>query len=225
VSYRVATWNTGSGAFLGPQTIINAIVSGADFELTEKLSPEEMDRAIDETILNLPVKREVGIPTVEGATFYTLDAAASPNTIRSILEVYYYADPSNSLNRDRREFTQHEILMTATGLELRIPGGLTASQQIILESLLQLSLGVGDAATVNLPDEETILWGAAARCYDLMLRGVAGDARSALLQDRRDAVRQYNVLASKSLPEIYKEITFEQRPIGIGLGALDDWRW
>lgn len=216
-NYQVGSFNTGSGAWVGLTPVINAIASGADFEIHEKLDPDELDRALDETILTLPLRREVGLRTVDGATFYTLDGAASPNTIRTVLAVYYFANPDASLNRDRRDLVEHEIVTTPTGMELRITRGLAASQQIILDAHLTLSLGAGDAATINLPDRETVLWGAAARCYDLLIQKSPGQFEGAYRQRRAEAAKAFSVLARRHFPETFKELTLSPR------GPLDDW--
>lgn len=218
VDYRVGSFNLGSGAWYSSQIPRNAIASGADFEIHERIAPFLMDRYIDETILKIPVRREVGIPTVQGAAFYTLDGAASPHTIKSILNVYYFTNPSGSLNRDRRDIPQEAIVVTATGVELRAPYALGASQQLVLDALLTLTMGAGgDTATITFreteqPDDkyEAILWGAAALCYDYMIpRAQPGEERDALRENRSEAVRQFNRHASKGLPEISKKMTFE----------------
>ena len=222
--YRVGSFNTASGAFAGGALVIYAIASGADFEVHDRLSPSEMDGAIDETILQLRARREVGLPTIDGKTFYTLDGAASPNTIVNVLNVYYYANPDGSLNRDRRQLVQHAIVNTGSGQELRLPYGLGGSLQLIVDAILQLTLGAGgDGATINLPDEETILWGAAARCYDLLAARSGGQETAAYERRRMEAARTFSRLSRRFFPEIAKQITFEQ-PVGAVFGgALDDW--
>jgi len=209
--YRIGSYNAPSGAFVGLTPLVVAIANNADFEINERISPGEMDRAIDETIMSLPVRREIGIPTVAGVTFYTLDGAASPNAIRAIMNVYYHSSPASSLNRTRQDFQQQEIVTTMSGVEVRIHGGLAASMQLMLDVLLQMSLGAGDAATINLPDEEVILWGAAARCYDLLLADApaTGQTAAEYRTRRAEAARTFSLKSRRFLPEIIRKLTFE----------------
>lgn len=221
--YQVGTYNAGSGAFLSGQLTLNAIASGALYELHERLNAAEMDAAIDETILGIVVRREVGIRSIDGALFYTLDGAASPNTIKTVLNTYYFANPSGSLNRDRREFVpKPQFVATPTGNELRLTPGqaLGASYQIVLDAILELSLPAGDTATINLPHEEVVLWGAAARCYDLIIQRSPGQEAGLYEKRRSDAVRMFNRLAPRDMPEIVKPITFETP---LASNVLADW--
>jgi hypothetical protein len=211
--YQIGSFNYGSGAAFGAMLLTATVASGMDFEIHDKLAPEEINTAIDETILSLRVRREVALPTIDGLTFYTLDAAASPNTIIDIKDVYWFANPSSSLNRDRREFAQHEITLTATGLELRIGPyqGLGGSAQIVLDAELQLSMGAGDGGTINCPwDEETISWGAAARCYDLLIARSPSQEVTQYMVRRSEAAKTFTVKAKKIMPDQDFPLTFSQ---------------
>ena len=227
--YRVGSFNVGSGAWLSAQLLQSAIASGADIEISEKLSAADMDRYIDETIMTFRVRREVTIP-VNGSNFYAIDGAASPNTIKSVLNAYYYADASSTTNRLRRhDLTQEQVVFTATGMELRLPMVLTGSQQIVLDALLQMSLPAGDAATINLGplvDEETILWGAAARCYDRIIQDAPGKEAGEYERRRKDAVRQWNRESAKARPQIDSKIGFDSAFEGQRRPDSDplDWR-
>jgi hypothetical protein len=211
VDYRVGSFNVNTGAFVSVAAAINAIASGADFEVHQKLSAPQMDSALDETILRMGAQRiEVGIPSVPGALFYDITTVGSPNfRVTSVLDAYYYADPSNSLNRDRRNFTQEAVVLTGSGVEFRAEYALAASMQLILDALVTYTLGAADAATINLPDEETVLWGAAARCYDTLIADSPGQETNLYEKRRKEAVMQFNRLATKQAPQIDKKLTFE----------------
>lgn len=227
-NYRVGSFNIGSGAFLSAQNVLGtAVPSGGDFEVSQKISPNDMDRYLDEVIALVRFRQEVGIPSIDGLTFYTLDGAASPNQIKSVLNAYWFQAPNGSLARWRHDFTQEQIVFTATGMELRLPGGLPGSAQIVLDAMLQVTLGAADLATVNFPDEETVLWGAASRVWDRLMVDSPGQEYGNYAKLNQRAVLQYNFLSKKNLPEIDHKIGFDspykfQRG-GNWLGPLDDW--
>lgn len=191
VDYRVASFNYPSGAAVTGQVAINAIVSGMDYEIHQKVAPADKDRCIDEAIAKFRVRQEVGFPSIDGQRFYSLsDAVASPNTILEVLNVWYYANPASTQNRDQRFWPERPVVaLTATGRELRIPSALTWSQQIVLDCLLQVTLGASDAATVNIPlipNDNAILDGAAAQAYDLLIQKTPGQEDGRLINRRKE---------------------------------------
>lgn len=214
--YRVGSYNPLSGGLYSAQTLRNAIASGADFEIHERLSAAELDACLDQTILDLRVQREVGIPSVDGAWFYTLDHAASPNTIIDYREVYYFAQPDGSLNRQRIDLPTARVVTTATGTELRLGQSLAASVQLVIDAYLQLSLPASDDATINIPDRDWVLWGAAARAYDLMIQNAPGQEETHLMQRRAEAARAFSRISQRKQPSIDHKLTFEAPPAGIG---------
>ena len=225
--YRVGSFNTGSGAFLSAQTVRGAaLASGGDFEVSQKISPADMDRYLDETIALMRFRQEVALPTVEGNTrFYAIDTVASPNTIKSVLNAYYYSDPTSTTNRGRVDLTQDQIVFTATGMEIRLPApaGLDASMQIVLDAMLQMTLGASDAATVNIVDTETILWGAAARVWDRLMVDSPGSEYGNYGKLNQRAAQMYTHLSKKNVPEIDHKIGFDSPIAGRRLDALSDW--
>ncbi len=73
---------------------MSAIPSGADFEVSQKISPALMDTYLDETISLMRFRQEVAFRGYRAKT-YAIDGAASPNTIKSVLNAYYFADPTD----------------------------------------------------------------------------------------------------------------------------------
>lgn len=227
-NYRVGTFNSASGAWSGLTKLRAAIPAGADFEIHEKMWPDAMDAAIDETILTLPVRREVAFSTIDGALFYTLDGLASPHTIKSVLNAYIWTNPGSSLNRMRQDLTQEQIVVTGSGVELRVPYAVGASWQVVLDALLTLSMNaLGDYGTITLhdtegPTAEAILWGAAARCYDLLVaRAQRGEDKDELIKRRQEAVGQFNIKSRSGLPQVARKIGFEtafENGYGLGIG-------
>lgn len=208
--YRVGTYNIGSGAFISQTPAAAAFGSGEYFEVSEKLSATEMDAAIDETIIEQRVRQEWGMASIDGARFYDVDLALSGSgyALHRPLDAYYFGAPDSSLNRERRDFNQHEFVATGTGTELRIAGGLGASLQVVVDAILTPTLGAADLATVNLLDEEVVLWGAAMRCYDLLLQRAPSEEVKVYERRRLDATRTYHARLRSFLPDVSKPLTF-----------------
>lgn len=168
---RVASFNTGSGAFVTQQAAATLVLSGGQYEHHRKLAPSEKDRAIDGVIGRLWTRQEVPIATVDGLLAYSI----GPNF--KVFGAYYFASPSATLDRDRREIPiGWNLVTTATGRELRLPpgGALAGSQQLVLDAQVRATLGSADAATVNIPDEDWVLNGIAARCYQSLWADAPG---------------------------------------------------
>jgi hypothetical protein len=209
VQYRTASYNFQSGSVMSGQLAVNAIASGMDFELHEILPPDDKDRCIDDVVGRIRVRREVGFPSRDGLEFYALDGVASPHTVKEVLNAYYFANPTNSLNRDRRDFVSKVPVQTATGLELRISPPVPSGYQIAIDAILTLSLGSGDAATVDIPDEKIVQWGARAKAYDLLMRQTPGQQSDTYKQDRQDAAREFSRLAALNKAQVSRTLQFD----------------
>lgn len=213
--YRVGSYNFLSGGAWTPQTAVYAVASGADYEIHDTLSPIDKNLCIDQTIARLRVRQEVAIPTVDGLLEYTVDGAASPNTIQGDpLGFWYYANPSSTLNRDQRHWNEKPAMaMTASGTRvLRIPAALTWSQQIVMDCLLQVTLGSSDAATVNIPqiqDDQIILDGAAARAYDMIIQRGPSQEVDHYRTLRREMAMSFMGAAAKLQPSQDSALGFE----------------
>lgn len=209
VSYRVASFNFQSGSLMSGQTAINAIASGADFELSWMLPAEDKERCIDDTIKRIRVRREITAPSIDGAEFYSITGWASPHTITGVMDAYYFANPTNSVNRDRREFYSKVVVETPSGPELRIAGVVPSGAQMALDAILTLSLGSGDAATINIPDERLIIAGAEAKAYDLLMRNTPGQVSDIYKQHRQDAAREFSRLSAIYKPLVTRTLQFD----------------
>lgn len=209
VSYRVASYNFQSGSVMSGQTTVYAIASGADFELHTMLPPDDKERCIDDTIKRIRVRREITANSIDGAEFYSITGWASPHTITGVLDAYYFANPTNSVNRDRREFYSKVVVETPSGPELRIAGVVPSGAQLALDAILTLSLGSGDAATINIPDERLIIAGAEAKAYDLLMRNTPGQVSDIYKQHRQDAAREFSRLSSIYKPLVTRTLQFD----------------
>lgn len=209
---RVGSFHTGSGAYYVQTAVFGApfagaIASGADYERHAVISPDDKNRALDDTLQRLRIRQEVGITTVSGARYYDLDAAASPHRIADVLDAYVFADPSNTGNRDRRSFsTTPAVVGTATGIELRIDSALDLSALLVVDALLELTLGSGDTATVNIPDERWVLSGAAAKCWDLLAQKAPGTNARQYEARRDDAARTFSDLSARYKPPTARKL-------------------
>lgn len=216
VDYRVASFNFQSGALFSQQAAQYAIASGADFELHSRLSAHELDLCLDEVLAGLRVQQEVGIPTVDGALYYTIDGAASPNLIVDVGNVYFFGSPNGSLDRRRRDLVNFGITNTATGHELRLTSALGGSQQIVLDALLEMTLAADDAATIKLDHQDWVLWGAAAGAYNLAIQNAPGQDSTQMEKRRAEAARMFTKLSGRRQQTLARRYQFDSSEAGEG---------
>lgn len=205
---RVASFNAPSGAFLTGQLAATTIASGAAYEAHDLLSPSDKDRCLDDAIKRLRSRREVVVVGTEGMAYVPLDAAASPNTVVEVLDVYAFVGDTDG--RTRGTVLPWRLVQTGTGPELRVPG-LGASQALVLDALLVPSLGALDTATVNLPgsSDRFVLAMATAKAYDLITRNTVGQEMAKFRQLRAEAAHEASRLASRFRPQIDRPVRFD----------------
>lgn len=203
MTLRVASFNVASGALITQSSTPTGVPSGSQYETWEILSPEDLDRCLDWTVRRMRDRREVAIPTVDGDTTYALDGAASPNYVAEVMGGYYFAAPDGTLGRDRRPLTNVVPVTTASGTrEARISPALGQSQQLVLDCILVLSLPAADAATINIPDEEWLLAGAAAKAFDLLIQRSPGQEADTYKERRLEHAREFTRLSGRYQPEV-----------------------
>jgi len=202
---RVGSFNTGSGAFVGAQTLATTIVSGMPFEIHALLSPAEKDEALDAVIEDVRVREEVAIWATPQAKTYSLG-----DEIANVVEVGYLSDPTSSLHRGGGAMPWWKLARTGSGHELRVSSPLLASQQLVVDALLSVSLGAGDLATVRLPDEEWVLTGAAARCFWLLEQRAPGQEAAAYRERRQEMAREFTRLSARFGPVVAKRIQLDE---------------
>jgi len=192
---RVASFNTDSGAYVSQNwngSGWTGFPSGMEYERHDVLPPIDKDRALDDAVMQLRGRREVTIDTVKDAHVYALPAG-----VQDVLNAYYFAAPTATLDRDEKRLTRFDLVTTATGVDVRIDPALGASQQIVLDAIVTLTLGSSDAATVNIPDERLVLLAAEAKCWDLMVRKAPRGTADEYRNLRNEAARQYSLLAAR----------------------------
>lgn len=203
---RVGSFNTGSGAFLAAITLATTVFSGMPFEVSTLVDPADKDRALDAVIKDVRVTNEVPLWSVKDALTYSVGT-----DIYDVLGVKYFSDPTHSLDRGEHQIAGARFITTASGQELRIPSGLPASYQLILNAITAASLGAGDLATVNLPSDELVLWGATARCYWMLARKAPAQETKVYEAEGIKAAKQYSKLAARFGVPITREPQLDMR--------------
>lgn len=211
--YRVGSFNIYSGGFVSVAAAHVAIASGADFEVSQRLSATDLDGCIDAVVPKIRVREEITMSSVDGLTFYPIDGAASPNVILEVLDAWMYANPSSTTNRCRNDWREKAVVaLTATGRELRIPAAMTWSQQVVMDCLLQLSLGSDDAATLSIPqvpDDAWLLDGAAAQAYDLLIQKSPSQETTLFKERRKEMGIRFTRASAKYQPDMDSMMGFE----------------
>ncbi len=223
--YRVASFNAASGQYVTGQFIEATISVGDEFEVHSRLSATEKNNAIDETLKRLAFRQEVGLPTgTAGQDFFAIENAASPNYIVDVLDAYWFANPTGTLDRDLRRFDDIHLVTTATGREIRVAPAPGASAQLVLAAILTVTLGPTEAATVNLPDDDRwLLAGAAANCYNLMIQDTPGQNDAAMSIRRAEWSRIFTDLSAKRTPEYVRKVRLGEPEDATSLWGLPRW--
>ena len=197
----MASFNTGSGAFYSPVALASTIFSGMPFEVHALLSPAEKDRQLDNVIRDVRYRQEVPIWAIDSGSVYSLGPE-----IMDIIDVRYLSDPTDSLSIGEHGMDWWKWEKVATGQYLRVAPALSYSQQLIIDAVLAVSLGASDLATVNLPDDGLVLWGASARCYWLLQQRAPGQEAGEYAAKGQQAATQYTRLSARFQPVIAKKI-------------------
>ena len=78
---------------------------------------------------------------------------------------------------------------------MRIDPAIGGSAQLILDAITTLTLGAADTATVNVPDERLVLFGAEAECWQMVIKSAPRGTVDVYAGYRDAAARQYAALA------------------------------
>lgn len=220
--YRVGSFNTASGAFVSVQSAYGgAIASGDDFTVLPRLSPYDLNLAIDLTVNRMRVRQEIPINSQDGQVLYQLDNAASGTVIERVLNAYYYTTPNASPNQDfgKRYFDWWGDGKTGSGTYcLTISPPIATGNQIIVDGIVSMSLGSAETATINLAHPELVYVGALMYAYNALIQQAPGQASAELIQRRAEWVRQWREVASKMNPTIDRSMQgiFDENPLNRG---------
>lgn len=214
--YRISSVNFPSGGWVTQQLAIYPIASGADYEVGRRLSAPDKDRALDMKVRKIRVRRQVPISSVAGLKEYTLDGVASPHLLGQVLNVTYLANPTGSLDKRPRTIDNSGwgVADTPTGRILWLAEAMMGSQQVILDAILTLSLGSGDAATIRIPDQDWLLSGAAAEAFEMMARDAPGKEVTFFKDEARRFARSWTAGAAKYQPRLEYRPRFEDPVLG-----------
>lgn len=221
--YQVASFNTASGAFVTVQQAYGgAIASGDDFTVIPRLSPYELNDAINLTVGRLRQRQEIAINAADGIVMYQLDSAASGTQVERVLNAYYYATPTNSpggQDMHKRYFEWWGDGKTASGTYcLTIAPPIASGNQIIVDGIISMTLGSAENATINVAHPEWIYVGALMHAYNALIQQAPGQAAGELLQRRAEWARQWREVAGKFNPTIDRSMQgiFDENPVARG---------
>lgn len=205
--YRVGSFNAASGAFVSIQSAYGgAIASGDDFTVIPRLSPYDLNLAIDMTVARLRARQEIAINAGDGIVQYQLDNAASGTQVERVLNAYYYATPNVSpagYDMNKRYFSWWGDGKTASGTYcLTVSPPIASGNQIIVDGIISMTLGSAETATINLAHPEWLYVGALMHAYNALIQQAPGQASAELIQRRAEWVRQWRDVAGKMNPTI-----------------------
>lgn len=218
-TFRAASMNSASGAFVTMQMTSTAIASGAQFEVHLGLSPQEMNRSLDRAINRMRLRQECLVTAMDGVQFYNIDGAASPSSIQKVLNVFYNADPTSTTSRNQRYFDWWGTKTTGSGtFELDIYPPIASGAQIVMDAIIDMTLGAGENATINLPHDEWAYAGAALHCYNLLIQRAPGQADATLLRRRREYAAWWRDVSGKFMPMVDRSMqgAFDENPMQRG---------
>ena len=201
---RVASFNCGSGAFVTMQLMGTIVPSGAEYEVSELISPADKDRALTTTVQRLTKRSEYPIAAVDGDKDYSL-----PNAVLRVLDAYYFADPTSSVDRRKGHFAWYGVVTTGSGRELRIEPAIPTGYQIALDAITTLTLGPADTDTVDLDSDEWLLYGAEAACWNMLAKRGPGQETSRYERNARLAAAAFTRRSSLYAPQITSKVGFE----------------
>jgi hypothetical protein len=192
-----------------PRLILNYpppynVYPGDAYEIHEMVSPDEKDLALDRTLRRVWSRQEVPIWAVNGQQQYSLG-----QSVGEIFDVYVYGNPAGSLDRGRGALSWWGEATTATGREVRVTPAPLASQQLILDAQVWATLGAADTATVNIPDVDWILDGAAAVCYEILGRRSPGQEAGAYATEAKRYGRAWMAGQGRWLPAVTRKVELE----------------
>lgn len=197
---RVASFDA-AGVFVLGVTTATTVLAGMPYEIGTRLAAAEKDRALDAVIRDVRTRQEVTLWTRDGMTAYSLGAE-----VVDVLDVGVDADPSGTLGRRVTPVGWFGQRRTAAGMEVRIAPGVAGSCYLVLDALVRASLGASDLATVNVPSDDLVLAGAAARCLWLLEQDAPGQEAAVYRERRAEMAREYTRLARRFQPAVTRRV-------------------
>jgi hypothetical protein len=205
-AFRVATYHVGTGVLLSLQQPYANVASGDEYELHQMVSITNKHEALAWALGEMPVRREIAVPSVDGLAHYTLPDVAGSVTILDVLDSSYWADAASTTNRNRGRFDAWEVARTYSGAEIRISPVLGASAQLVVEALIVQTLPADDSGVVAVSDLDTLLWGATAHAYWLLQQDSPGQETGLYERKRQHALRTFNGRLATRRPAIAMKV-------------------
>lgn len=197
-TYRCASFNFPSGAFVTQQVTVSGVLSGSEWELHEKLSPEDKHLAIDWAVSRVWRRQEIHLSTVDGLTDYSVGYAFG-----QVFDIWVNTEPTATSGPGKAYIPRGiiDVRETASGRFLRLGRSFSSDQQIVIDAEVRATLGSADSATINIPNENMVLYAAESQCWEMLAKtGPATDRRMFLTNAQR-AAAAYSRLAQRFAPQ------------------------
>lgn len=200
---RVASFNTGSGAFLTLMVGATTIASGTAYEIHTLLSPSEKDQALTYVSERLRTGEEYPINAIDGLSVYTVDPF-----VRDIQNVRIAAYPVESHNM--RDVAWWKLSVASFGNQyLEIRPAPVASERIVVDAIVNRGLETDEQDTIYLPNEDWLLSGAAAHCYWLLERRAPAQNVKPFQDARRELALRFQRLSRRYQPHVERKIQLD----------------
>ncbi len=209
-SARVSSFNTLSGHFIISPTL--ALAPSINYEIHQKLSPAEKDRALDAVIKDIRFEHNFPIWSIENGHIYSLG-----DDVLDVVDVKYYSNPTDSLNLGEHtpKYFRYERAQVGSQYLLLDPS-LPASYRLIIKALVTTSLQsaetfstngwTGDEATIYLPSDDWVLAGAMVRCLWNLEQNSPGQESTMYRGRRREMANMYTKLSRRFQPVVTRKI-------------------
>jgi hypothetical protein len=199
---RVASFNTGSGAFHCLVLCGTTIASGIPYEIHKVLPPDEADLILTDVAGKLRQRQVVTLDTVADLTVYSI-----ASEVLDVGSVKFYGYPTASSNGV--DLLWYKIAPANDGQELRIPSAFPVSGHLAIDAVTPCSLGAADTATINLPDDRWLLSGAAAQAYWALEAGAPAQEVQAYQARRREMGATFSRLSARFQPRLTRKVMLE----------------
>jgi len=199
---RVATFNTGSGAFMCLLTGASTIVSGTNFEVHSLVPPSEKDLCIDEALKRMRVESVVAVWGT-GEKTYSLGAE-----VLTVLQAHIAQYPVGSGAPDL-PLNWWSFSSGQTTNAIQVEPAVPFSAMLVCHYERRPTLDAADTATVYLPSDDWLLSGAAAEANWLLERKAPATETEKYRSARRELAATFVRLGNRFKPSAARKLQLE----------------